>query len=472
MLLISNWFTQRILTENFRILRHWISISNAKCKCINIFLIFFLLTYSSLAENTGNNNSNHNSLAKKANQNPNINFIKVSPRVSSIAAFSTRNLFRNFETLSPSDKADEQKKSNLLTPCDPAQPARSLHHQDSLKIQDFKAKIYDNLMKSTANMLSQSPGAASVASVIKNEFKPHILHLSMQQKELRDKLKVSQNAQSSWSHMTSEKGDNHSKADLSAKIANNSSKVLNKALNSAEESDHVKPPLTTTINENFASVVPDTNILNSKSTGQIPSKYSSFTDYNKNKMVYVKHDRLKIANTNSNTTATTKSSTKLNEKLEESFGAKMTLSDQISGVKQAILEPPVTDWAMINQNVEYFDDMFDYNPFNMQAYEYNPSFLNFNYFNDANAALTTTTTTTNANITSVTNTSTHANSTGTTTESNSTNNIEKVSNTSSGFQVDKSQRLNDYLVEMTNYYRNFNANYNTAQSNANLVNIS
>jgi hypothetical protein len=55
---------------------------------------------------SNNNNTNINS------RKSNINYIKVSPRVKSIAAFSTRNLFRNFETSSPNEKTSESTHTN------------------------------------------------------------------------------------------------------------------------------------------------------------------------------------------------------------------------------------------------------------------------------------------------------------------------------------------------------------------------
>ena len=253
------------------------------------------------------------------NRKSNINFIKVSPRVKSIAAFSTRNLFRNFETSSPNEKVNASSpiselnhmttnststNNSLLTPIE-------TKTTDSMKIQNFKAKIYDNLMKSITN-------ASMTNSLLKNEYKPRINNDEIKTISLKS------------SGITC---GGLNKSETCKEIIK--SKLISLSNEMKRDNSHSQP-----------SIISDSNILNSKSVGQIPSKYSSFTDYNKNKI-----------------------SNKLNE--------------IIATNNKAFISTTIPrDWKIMSNNCDLYDEeFFDYDSFSpMQPYEYAPKYLSFNYF--------------------------------------------------------------------------------------------
>ena len=194
------------------------------------------------------------------------------------------------------------------------------------------------------------------------------------------------------------------------------------ALNFSTHTSLNKPNTCAEVKQKLASLTKDleekhadVNILNSKSTGQIPSKYSSFTDYNKNK--------------------SNQSSSKI-----DSF----TLEKKDNAIclrkNKSFVSTMAKDWRadFVQEDLLAYESL---------PYEYNANYLGFNCFNES------------------------SNSTGgTSNDSHSPSSIEKTSSTALGLQrcLDKNQCLNDYLIELTNYYKKFN---NLSISNKNDTNL-
>jgi hypothetical protein len=285
---------------------------------------------------------------------------------------------------------------------------------DSGKIQTYKAKIYDNLMKSITN-------AAMAQNILKTEFKPHIVHqltLNNNPNEIKTISLKSSCARLNKSETCKE--------IIKSKLASLSNEFKGETKYKSPSPPPPPPtqPQLPTATQTITVSLDTNNILNSKSVGQIPSKYSSFTDYNKNKFVSVN-----------------KSSSKLNEIIANAASNNNNNTENKSFVSTTIPR----DWKIINNTSGFYEDLYDYGSFatRMQPYEYPSKYLSFNYFKNENA---------NSMMT--------MNDSPNVMEPKKS--IETVSATLPSVEQkqqkidNKTQRLNDYLVEMTNYYRNFN----------------
>ena len=120
-------------------------------------------------------------------------------------------------------------------------------------------------------------------------------------------------------------------------------------------------------------------------------------------------------------------------------------------------EPNKNMYDHVALNDDFYNDIIDYNSFNLSNFDLNQYIkannslftdLNYNYFsesvNNANKIA-------NGNVLGAPN--------------------EKLLSKSNclGFEIDNDQKLNDYLIEMTNYYRNLDVNFNN--SNVNVINL-
>ena len=194
------------------------------------------------------------------------NYIQISPRGKSIAAFSTRNLFRNFDNVSPSDKTsphNDKKQQFLLTKANLLEPHHKSHNDlnESETIHSFKAKIYDNLMKSktsTSHGLNTQPQKAATDkndTVIIKKIIKNCPNVNLANGDKSFQL---------YSYPE----------ELITKFAKNES---------PNAGDSTKKPIIQIVANNTEhNNKVDANSLNNKSISLIPSKYSSFKAISKN----------------------------------------------------------------------------------------------------------------------------------------------------------------------------------------------